>query len=91
MEKRLATIEEMRAARPEGTKVSFEHAVYETARMQNGKWVTVHRSNSTAKIQYDAKGAFVMRKGQREDLKAYYVTCEGIKPFVAMFRASYLS
>ena len=91
MQTRPATIEEMKVERPEGSKVSFEHAIYETARIQRGRFVTVQRSRTTARIRYDEKGPFVMRKDQREDLKATYCVVEGCRPFVACFRATYLS
>jgi hypothetical protein len=92
MEFRPATIEEMKAAKPAGEKISFEHSIYETARRnpRTGNYIIVQRSKTRARVQYDEKGAFVMRKDQREDLKADYVTCEGCKPFVALWRATYL-
>ena len=89
MNRRPATTEEI-AERFVGRRASFEHGIYETGRMQRGRWVTVHRSRSTAKIERDDKGVYALRKGQREYLTADVVTYEGVKPFVALLRAAYL-
>ena len=92
MKNRPATLEEIKAKYPEGSRVSFRHATYETARLVRGAWVDVQRSKSTATIHYDEQGAYVMRKGQRESLKATFTTYEGVaRPIIWDLRGDYLA
>lgn len=89
MKFRPATNEEI-AEKYVGRKASFEHGIVEGARLVRGKYITTHRTKTTAMIQQDENGIFAMRKGNRETLKATMYFYENCKPFVASLRATYL-